>query len=340
MRQRVLALWVVTFAGCWDVAGTEQPGVEGAAGSNAPSPAATGNVDSSGGASGAEHVSALEAGAAGLAADLESRAPQCDAEPVTLAELHSGRVRPGIPIKLSGLLASSQKFLVSEAKSGACLWGAFAADAQLTGAGSGLLLVSFGSEHAADQPCVAGSDALPSDLRPGDQLEAQGMLDQYRPATCPGVAPAPQLRVDVACPLARVGSVAPPRAASIDFTLADELAAGADRDLLRAWSGALVRLDGAFAEQDPSDGDAVFPFGVLKLAETELEVHSRVYYFDLGAAGPRDPSKAPAYGYPAPFLSLTGVVFLDYCSWSLAPRDRCSDLSPGSGNCDAQARGP
>lgn len=339
MRQRVLALWVVTFAGCWNVAGAEQSGVLAAAGSHA-EPPATSAARPAGGAAAAEDAPAFEAGEASVAGGRDNDGPGCDAEAVTLAEVHSGRVRPGIPIKLSGLVASSQKFLVSEAKSGACLWGAFVAGAELSGAGSGLLLVSFGSEHAAGEPCVADSDALPSDLRPGDELEVEGTLDEYAPTTCPDVAPAPQLRVDPACPPTRAGSVTPPRAASIDFALADQLAAGADRDLLRAWSGALVRLDGASAEQDPSDGDAVFSFGVLKLVETELEVHSRLYYFDLAGAGPRDPSKAPAYGYPAAFDSLTGVVFLDYCSWSLAPRDRCSDLAPASRNCDAQARGP
>lgn len=339
MPQQVLALWVVTLAGCWNVAGAEQSGALAAAGSNAALPA-TRAARSAGGAPAAEDAPGFEAGEASVAAGRDNGGPGCDAEAVTLAEVHSGRVRPGIPIKLSGLVASSQKFLVSEAKSGACLWGAFVADAELTGAGSGLLLVSFGSEHGAGEPCVAGSDALPSDLRPGDKLEVEGTLDEYAPTTCPDVAPAPQLRVDTACPLTRAGSVTPPRAASIDFALADQLAAGDDRDLLRAWSGALVRLDGALAEQDPADGDAVFPFGVLKLVETELEVHSRLYFFDLAGAGPRDPSKVPAYGYPAAFDRLTGVVFLDYCTWSLAPRDRCGDLSPGSENCDARARGP
>jgi hypothetical protein len=94
-----------------------------------------------------------------------------------------------------------------------------------------------------------------------------------------------------------------------------------------------VRLDNASAVQDADDGDAVFPFGVLRLAETSLEVHSRLYYFDLSEGGPRASVKAPHYAYPTAFRGITGIVFLDYCSWVLAPRDRCADLSPPSASC-------
>src|SRR5512134_143865 len=52
----------------------------------------------------------------------------CYAEPVTLEQLHAGRVRSGIAVSLGELQATSQKFLLSEAKSGSCLWGAFVAD--------------------------------------------------------------------------------------------------------------------------------------------------------------------------------------------------------------------
>jgi hypothetical protein len=83
----------------------------------------------------------------------------------------------------------------------------------------------------------------------------------------------------------------------------------------------------------------VFPFGVVRLAETKLEVRSRLYYFDLSEGGPRATAKSPRYGYPTTFASVTGLVLLDYCTWVLAPRDRCVDASASSG-CAAQAAGP
>jgi hypothetical protein len=257
----------------------------------------------------------------------------CGAEAVTLEEIHSGRVRSDVALAVADLVATSQKFLVSEAESGSCLWGAFTAGSRRTGPGSGLLLVSFGAKHPDGETCVAGTDALPADLSPGDELAVEGTLGDYVPAACDGVAPAPQLRVDAGCPARRLGRTDAPAAAVVDRALATRLAAGKDRQLLRDWSGALIALDDVTALRDADDGDAVFPFGVIRLAETSLEVHSRLYYFDLSEGGPRSATKTPRFGYPSRFQRITGLVFLDYCRWSLAPRDRCLDLAPASDDC-------
>jgi hypothetical protein len=248
-------------------------------------------------------------------------------------------VKDKLPIAVRPLLASSQKFLVSEAKSGSCLWGAFAADPTRTGAGSGLLLVSFGAPHRDAEACHPGSDGLPDDIAPGDVIEARGVVDEFAPAACRGVATAQQLRIDAACPLRRTGRAALPQPAVIDAELANRLARGEDAGLLHDWGGALVRLESVSALQDADDGDAVFPFGVVRLAETQLELHSHLYYFDLSEGGPRASAKAPRYGYPTAFPSVTGLVMLDYCTWVLAPRDRCAD-APASAECATQAAGP
>jgi len=264
----------------------------------------------------------------------------CGAEPVTLDEIHSGRVRDTLPVSVEALVASSQKFLLSEAKSGSCLWGAFAAAAGRTGAGSGLFLVSYGAKHAEGEACAPGSDGLPDDLVPGDSLEVEGRLDEYVPSTCAGTVPAQQLRIDAACPARRGAPVEPPEPALLEPALADRLAAGKDVQLLRDWGGALVRLENASALQDSDDGDAVYPFGVIRLQPTALEVHSRLYYFDLSEGGPRASDKAPHFRFPSVFQSLSGVVFLDYCAWVLAPRNRCTDLSPPSEGCAGQVARP
>lgn len=265
----------------------------------------------------------------------------CSAQPITLEEAHSGQVRPGVAVSLGELVATSQKFLVSEAKSGSCLWGAFAAGAGKTGAGSGLFLVSFGAAHEAGQACQSGSDGLPDDLKPGERLQVQGFLSDYVPGGCPqGTVAQAQLRVDAACPARRVGSGPEPEAERIEPSVADALAAGRDPELLRAYGGALVELEGVAARQDPDDGDAVFSFGVMRLAETALELHSRIYYFDLDEGGPRAVGKAPSFPFPTQLERVRGVVFLDYCTWALGPRDRCLDSVPASDGCVPQARGP
>jgi hypothetical protein len=273
---------------------------------------------------------------AGGAAGAET---SCDAQVVTLEEIHSGRVRDNVPVAVGPLVVSSQKFLVSEANSGSCLWGSFAAHPERVGAASGLLLVSFGAKHEPGAPCRPGQDGLPDDLAPGDVVEARGLLAAFAPAACDGVAPAQQLRVDSSCPLRRAGQVAPPEPQVIDPTLADRIAQGNDPALMREWGGALVRLEAVSAVVDPEDGDVVFPFGVVKLEQTRLEVSSRLYYFDLSEGGPRAPAKSPDYDYPTSFASVTGLVLLDYCRWVLAPRDRCVDAPTGR-DCGAQAAGP
>jgi hypothetical protein len=284
--------------------------------------------EGSAGAAPAEEGPPLAAGGAG------SGTSDCQAQPVTLREVHSGQVRPNFAVSLGELSATSQKFLLSEAKSGSCLWGAFAADPERTGPGSGLFLVSFGAPHEAGQACQSGSDGLPDDLAPGDRLAVQGFLSAYVPSACANATAAQaQLRIDAGCPAQRVGRGPAPSAERITPAIADALAAGTDVELLRAYSGALVELASVSVRQDPDDGDGVFPFGVVRLAETALELHSRIYYYDLAGGGPRAPAKAPAFAFPTEFESARGIVFLDYCTWALGPRDRCLDLSSASGEC-------
>ena len=310
-------------------AGTES--APAGASATAPSPNDQPSGGAPGASSGEESPNSEIAGAAG-----EEVVEGCGAQAVTLAEIHSGRVRASVSVSVGDLVASSQKFLVSEAKSGSCLWGAFAASATTNGAGSGLFLVSFGAPHAEGAACVAGADGLPDDLAPGDSLRVEGKLEDYVPAACSGTAPAQQLLIEAACPVQRKRGGSAPAPANLDFALASRLALGKDAQLLRDWSGALVRLEAASAVQDTDDGDAVFPFGVVRLAETSLEVHSKLYYFDLSEGGPRVAAKAPHYAYPTAFRSITGIVFLDYCSWVLAPRDRCADVAPPSQGCTAR----
>jgi hypothetical protein len=286
-----------------------------------------------GGVGGASTPSAEEADGGQLGQD-----PGCVAESVSLAEIHSGRVRSDVPIRIGPLVLSSQKFLISEAKSGSCLWGAYTKDPERQGAGSGLLLVSFGAEHREGEACRPASDGLPDDAAPGDIVEARGFVDTFAPSSCAGVAPALQLRVDALCPLQRRGSSAPAEASTIELELADRLASGDDAKLLADWGGVLVRLENVSAVQDPEDGDAVFPFGVVHLAETRLELRSRLYYFDLSEGGPKSSQKSPRYAFPTQFPSVTGILLLDYCDWVLAPRDRCAD-APGGDGCE-QAIGP
>jgi hypothetical protein len=267
----------------------------------------------------------------------------CSGQAVTIAELASGSVRQGASVLLPELVASSQKFLLSVSKStGACWWAAVAAAAGVVGENSGVLLLSK-SASAADTAgsgapeCPPDQDALPVDLAPGDQLAAYGNFEDYAPAACHGRAPMRELLIKPGCAVNRTGHGEPPSAAVITPELADRLAQGSDTALLRAWSGArnvLAALDPRAVDGSPS---AVGPYGVMSFAQTKLALHSKIPYADLSGDGVGASGKALSFSYPVHFARARGVLFLDYCTWSLELCDPCADLSPQSPACGSSA---
>jgi len=268
----------------------------------------------------------------------------CTGQAVTIAELASGSVRQGASVLLPALVASSQKFLLSVSKSnGACWWAAVAAAAGTVGENSGVLLLSKSASTAGmavsgASDCPPDQDALPADLAPGDQLAAFGTFEDYAPTACHGKARMRELLIKAGCAVNRTGHGEPPSTAVITPELADRLAAGSDAALLRAWSGARIEL----AELDalPVDGSTsvVGPYGVISFAQTKLALHSKIPYADLSGAGVGASGESLAFSYPAHFARASGVLFLDYCTWSLELRDPCTDLSPQSAACGSSAR--
>jgi hypothetical protein len=264
----------------------------------------------------------------------------CAGQAVSVGELASGNVRVGATVLLPHLVASSQKFLLSAAKtSGKCLWGAFAAELGKSGENSGVLLLSSAdgmpeeADGGSELYCPPGTDSLPDDLSPGDLLSAFGDFNDYAPSACRTSAPMRELLVKSGCAVIRSGRTAPPAAVTISPELADQLAQGKDKTLLRAWSGARIELDDLDALAVDGGASAVGPYGVIRFQQTKLELHSKVPYADLSAGGPQQPGKSLAFGFPVHFERAEGVLYLDYCTWSLELRDRCADLSPQSRGC-------
>jgi hypothetical protein len=264
----------------------------------------------------------------------------CTGQAVSVGELASGNVRVGKTVLLSKLVASSQKFLLSASKtSGKCWWGAFAAELGKSGENSGVLLLSSAdgvpgeADGGSELYCPPGTDSLPDDLSPGDLLSAFGDFDDYAPSACRSSAPMRELLVKPGCAVVRSGRTAPPAAVTISAELADQLAQGKDKALLRAWSGARIELDDIDALAVASSTSAVGPYGVIRFQQTKLELHSKVPYADLSAGGPQQSGKSLAFDFPVHFERAEGVLYLDYCTWSLELRDRCADLSPQSRGC-------
>jgi hypothetical protein len=281
-----------------------------------------------GGSSGVMPSSGLDAGSA----DDEPPAGACDAQSATLDEIRSGAVLSGVTVALVAT-ATSQKFLVSQSAAGSCLWGAFVGEEPLGGEPRGVLVVSYGNEAPGDEPCESGTDAVPDELVPGDVVRVVGRASSFVPSSCAGTVAAPQVIADARCPFERLERTEPPEPLTLPPRVANELARGSDPELVRRWAGGLVRLENVSALPNESGDGAVRPYGVVALAETELEVHADIEYGDLTAGGPRDASKGLDFAYPTEFRSVTGLVYLDYCDYALAPRSRCDDFDPPSSGC-------
>jgi hypothetical protein len=257
--------------------------------------------------------------------------PTCSAQPVTFDEIRAGSVRPNVKVQVSAT-ATSQKFLLSHTRSGGCLFAAFIGIAPDTKGPRGLLVVSYGDDAPEDDACPTGTDAIPDDLAVGDALAAVGYLSAYAPSGCSAV-PSPQLMVDATCPFERTGRTAAPEPFTLSLDQADAIARGSDQSTLRIFAGGLVQLENVTARRPEDGSGSVGPYGVIQLNETRLELHNDLEYGDLTLGGPGDGEKSLDFPYPQSFASVTGLVYLDYCTWSLTPRSRCADFSPPSRNC-------
>lgn len=255
----------------------------------------------------------------------------CDAQSVSFDEIRNGEVRSDVRVSVDAT-ATSQKFLLSHAHSGSCLFGAFVGSEPDADGPRGLLVVSYGTDASADETCPTGTDAIPDELAPGDAVRAAGYLANYAPAGC-STTPSPQLMVDAACPLVRSTRRAVPEPFPLSLADADALALGTDAERVRRFAGGLVRLEHVSAAQPSQGNGSVGPYGVIALRETALEIHNDLEYGDLTLGGPGDAAKSLVFPYPTAFASVTGLAYLDYCTWSLAPRNRCADLTPPSDNC-------
>lgn len=293
---------------------------------------AVGGSGASGGSAPVDMPSGGDDGAPDDAAPDAAVPVACDAPPVTFDELREGAVRLSARVSVSAV-ATSQKFLLSHASSGSCLFGAYVGEASLDGEPRGLLVVSYGTDAAEDAECPTGTDGIPADLAPGDRLTVAGRWSSYAPSSCESVAPSPQLQADAACPLAVTSRGEPLAAVPLLLDVADTVALGADAALVRRYAGGLVRLEGVSGLPNEQGTGVVGSFGVIRLAETRLPVTNDLGYGDLTLSGPGDPDKSISFPHPTRFSSVTGLLHLDYCAWSLAPRHRCTDLQPGSRGC-------
>jgi hypothetical protein len=200
------------------------------------------------------------------------------------------------------------------------------------------MVVGYGSSSEANargelEPCRSGTDAIPDDVAIGDLVSIRGETEIYQPSWCENATLAGQIRVRARaiCPVSKLGSAAPPEPLAIDVRTASELARGGGGQL-STLQATVVRLSEVSGKQDGTQPDIVGAYGTIRLNETKLQVRDKIAFAGL-AKPPEGIGKNLEFGYPTSFSRIDGLVFLDYCDWVLAPRDKCRDFDPPSADC-------
>ncbi len=268
----------------------------------------------------------------------------------TIQELTNGTYGPDIAVKLTGVVAMSHKFLVSKSNSGSCLWGAFVSDPNVatTAKNTGMMVISYGTpamvpEGGSTAYCPViedpinepAGDALPDDLKPGDVLDLSGKTSSFAPSTCaPGTVKQLQLRVDPGnAPRTGTGHARPaPYVMSAAEVTEYASQTPADANLYRDWGGVLVRVQNVTAT--PQGGSITNMYGQMFMAGSNLQVGDKLYYQGLLNSLGQVCHSGPVYANASQsFTSIDGFLFLDFCTWSLAPACRCESLQPPPDDC-------
>lgn len=283
----------------------------------------------------------------------------CDGEAHTVQEIANGTIGAGVHVKLTGVVAMSPKFLVSQSsKSGSCLWGVYISAPGLTetAENTGLMLVNYGSQAViadggtkAYCPAIGfgdeAGDKIPNDVKPGDVFDVIGTTDAYVPAACasePGGSSVGQLQVKNACAITRTGTAAVPKAHVFKGAEIATLASPADVAFHNKWGGVKVRVEGVTAKvvgagdagaDAGGGGGIVGDYGLIALEEG-VNVGDKIYYQGYN-------KKNVCHGQPTfsgtQFTFIEGFSYLNYCTWDIEVSDKCGGFSPAPDECTAAA---
>jgi hypothetical protein len=258
----------------------------------------------------------------------------------SINDIDTGKVGIGQYVQLTDVVATSQKFLTYKSKTkGSCLWAVFATDGGQTteGESTSIMIVSYGDNAVTTDagtagPCKTGTDAIPDDVKPGDKLDIMaGKTDQYAPSTCTGgTVGAMQLSVLPKCPITKNGTATPPAPYVLDTTTANAIAAGTDATTLAKWGGALVELDGAVSVAGDG-GSPIGNYGDISFSNYDLMAADTIFYKDV--TDPGNSANAWQYASAPTFSKIVGLIYLNYCTYEIAPRDKCTDVTPKSDDC-------
>jgi hypothetical protein len=269
-------------------------------------------------------------------------------------------VGSAVPVTVQGAVVMSNKFLVSKSKAtGSCLWGVFLSAPSITTTGphTGVIALSYGTPASvADggttaycpvyQAGMPAGDSFPDDIAPGDVVDVTGVSDAYIYSGCTaadaaaGSSMVPSVQLNKVSTVNRTGKTTVPTPAKLTQSDMVSLSAGSDPDWLNKWGSVRVELDNVTVEAQ-AGGALTDNYGHMIIDSSKfgggsngIQVGDSVYY--VGYLKASDPCySGPLYptAPPIDFTSITGFVYLDFCSWGIEPSNKCHDLVPPSDDC-------
>ena len=361
----MLAIWS-SLAGCQGGTSSSTGDTTSAGGAGG-----TSSTSNTGGASTTSSASSMTTtttgssmGTGGSAA-VDATIPDITGDPAS-----KNKVGINTAVKLTGVVAMSQKFLVSgPGTSGNCLWGVFVSAPGLTetqpysgviaitkNGNPGSIVGDAGKAFCPKLGTEPTGDSIPDDVKPGDVLNIIGETDAYVSKSCgmkPGETKIAGIQVSNVTNVTKTGTASVPVPHIMKAAEIPQLAAGgipavptdpADPAAVAfhaMWGGVKVAVQNVQSESQMVNGVAsiVDGFGhmlvhdatiAVPVATDKLQVGDKLYYRAYLKKSNFCYSN-PNYADPATtFTAIEGFHYLDFCTWGLSPNNKCADLSPPS----------
>jgi hypothetical protein len=264
-----------------------------------------------------------------------------------ISDISTGKVGK-VEVKLTGVVAMSKKLLISQSKtSGNCLWGVFISEPGLaeTAPNSGILALGKGKNaaigDAGTATCPPDTDPFPAGTAPGDVLDVVGTSDSY--ITTTGSKPCGSTMGDSLIAMfqlsnvssaTKTGTAMVPKPHVLTDAELTSFAGQMDKAFYDQWGGTRVAAQGVTATAPMGSTSIIGAFGVITLDSNAVGIADKLYYVKGGGTCNSAPSYAATM---VKFDEIDGFVYLDYCTWHLAPDNKCADFKPISEDCMGNA---
>jgi hypothetical protein len=306
-----------------------------------------GSDDSSGGSGGSGGSTSKGTGTATGGAG--GQAAMCDGEAHTVQEVTTGTVGKGTHVTLSGVVVMSRKFLASSSTH--CLWGVFVSAPGLTetGPNTGVMVLAYGTDPVVPSGGTKAycpklgmeptGDSIPDDIKPGDVIELTGTTDYF--PTMPKCDPAmgnplnmvPMRQISATCKVTKTGTAPLPKIHVLTASEIASVSSTTDTAFHDQWGGVKVAVENSGVVPTMDSPPAVIDsHGNYVLTSGNISVGDKLFYkaWDTSTVC----SAGPTYvDTKTVFTHVEGFHYLNFCTWSIQPNDKCADVVPPSPDC-------